>query len=111
MNPASLSHTVTLVSIGASVLSGVFLCLVAVWARATLFSGRWFVLLVAGALLTMIGYVFAILVFVNWGNPNHAYLIWADPSPGQKVVPFAGLVVGGLVGGLLASRRIKPSRG
>jgi hypothetical protein len=110
MDPISVSHAVTLASIGTGLLSGALLGIVVTWARATLFSGRWFVLVAGGALLTLVGYVMAIPVVVNWGNPNHALLVWADPGPRQRVLPFAGLALGALVGGSLASRRVKPSR-
>jgi hypothetical protein len=109
MDPYSIDHAITIAGIGVALVSALLACGVIVWGKAKLFSALWCGLVIAGFVLTMLGYIAAVHVLVNWGNPNHDMsLIWADPSLRQKVVPLVGLLVGAVVGGVLASRSVTP---
>ena len=111
MDPHAIDHAINIAGIVVAVASGVLVCGAVLWGRARLFSWLWCGLVVAGFVLTVLGYIAAVHVLVNWGNPNHDMsLIWADPGPRQKIVPLAGLLAGAALGGVLAARGVRPPR-
>jgi hypothetical protein len=110
MDTTSIFDTVMRVSVITGLVAGLFFCATALLARATLFSRRWLLLVLAGGLLTTICYVVALHEAVNWVNSDILTHVWVDPGPLHKGLPFVGLALGALVGGALASRRAKAAR-
>ncbi len=107
MDQASLWVTVTVASVATGLVAAAVICVAACCLRATLFSWRWFLVVVCGVIFAVPAYVIVIHLAVNWRFAEVPNQIWVDPGTRDRACAFSGVVGGALLGGVIASRRAR----